>query len=451
MAGEDKPDYLGGALSGDIKPGDNIESRLLMQALNARHWASSQGLTQDVNQMFGATENPQTFEGGYAKGLAGAVSGTANTFLHPVETAKQVGDALHQIYNYGPGKFGAEELHKFQQNLDNPAMWGEIFGALTPTGTEGVHMPELPPPPGEFAAAGGYGTHAAQDFIEEARGDIASEMDVFHGSRHDIKSGEFDLGKMGTGEGAQVYGWGIYLSEHPEVANTYRTAGESDKFVRHDGKPVKFSFSDGIAGLEAQRALFKNGGKIAPSWEDFVKEMHELYSRTSFPFTEQAIRDHYRKTFMDALNGKDAQMKKGFRYEVHVPDEKVEKMLDWDKNLADPGQPKVLQEIAQKVYPNIDPQFYVNITGEELYRQLSSDFERQALQQLREGKKPCPPNKTEIYGQKKASEYLKAHGVPGLRYLDRQSRTLKATGGQQTRNMVLWDMEGHKITKQIAD
>jgi hypothetical protein len=99
MAGEDKPDYLGGALSGQIKPADSIESRLLMQALNMRHWASSEGLTQDVNQMFGAVPDPQTFEGGYAKGLAESISGTANTFLHPIETAKSVGNAAEQIYN----------------------------------------------------------------------------------------------------------------------------------------------------------------------------------------------------------------------------------------------------------------------------------------------------------------------------------------------------------------
>ena len=45
-------------------------------------------------------------------------------------------------------------------------------------------------------------------------------LNVYHGTPHEIKGG-FDLAKVGTGEGAQSYGHGIYFAESPGVAKSY--------------------------------------------------------------------------------------------------------------------------------------------------------------------------------------------------------------------------------------
>jgi hypothetical protein len=45
---------------------------------------------------------------------------------------------------------------------------------------------------------------------------------VWHGSPH--KFDKFDSSKIGTGEGAQAYGHGLYLAESPDVAGSYKTA-----------------------------------------------------------------------------------------------------------------------------------------------------------------------------------------------------------------------------------
>ena len=42
---------------------------------------------------------------------------------------------------------------------------------------------------------------------------------VYHGSPH--KFDKFDSSKIGTGEGAQAYGHGLYLAESPGVAESY--------------------------------------------------------------------------------------------------------------------------------------------------------------------------------------------------------------------------------------
>ena len=45
-------------------------------------------------------------------------------------------------------------------------------------------------------------------------------MVVWHGSPH--KFSKFDSSKIGTGEGAQAYGHGLYLAESPDVAKGYQ-------------------------------------------------------------------------------------------------------------------------------------------------------------------------------------------------------------------------------------
>jgi hypothetical protein len=65
---------------------------------------------------------------------------------------------------------------------------------------------------------------------EEARAAerVAEAIRAYHGTPHTFEAepgaplGRFQLDKIGTGEGAQTYGFGIYLAGHPQVAGTYR-------------------------------------------------------------------------------------------------------------------------------------------------------------------------------------------------------------------------------------
>ena len=43
---------------------------------------------------------------------------------------------------------------------------------------------------------------------------------AYHGSPH--RFDKFTLDKIGTGEGAQAYGWGLYFAGNKEVADWYR-------------------------------------------------------------------------------------------------------------------------------------------------------------------------------------------------------------------------------------
>src|SRR6185437_16282352 len=57
---------------------------------------------------------------------------------------------------------------------------------------------------------------------------------AYHGSPHDFDA--FDLSKIGTGEGAQAYGHGLYFADNEGVAKSYRDtlAGANDALVNKE-------------------------------------------------------------------------------------------------------------------------------------------------------------------------------------------------------------------------
>ena len=69
-------------------------------------------------------------------------------------------------------------------------------------------------------------------------------IDAYHGSPHDFD--KFDFSKIGTGEGAQAFGHGLYLAGNPDVARNYRQHLAGTKAgLRHNGKPLPFTWAGG--------------------------------------------------------------------------------------------------------------------------------------------------------------------------------------------------------------
>lgn len=75
------------------------------------------------------------------------------------------------------------------------------------------------------------------------------DQTAYHGSPHMFE--KFDLGAIGTGEGAQAHGWGLYFAKDKKTAELYR-----ERLSRHgwnkfyDGKLL--SDNDPIAQAIAE-------------------------------------------------------------------------------------------------------------------------------------------------------------------------------------------------------
>lgn len=68
----------------------------------------------------------------------------------------------------------------------------------------------------------GLGSFGASPASAATLGSTAIKPGIraYHGSPHDFD--RFDLSKIGTGEGAQAYGHGLYFAENPKVAESYK-------------------------------------------------------------------------------------------------------------------------------------------------------------------------------------------------------------------------------------
>jgi len=283
---------------------------------------------------------------------------------------------------------------------------------------------------GKAAAAGAKAlgpTAAEMGESYMGRMGMMPQLDVYHGTPHTLPPtarnplGEFDASKIGTGEGAQAYGQGIYTAENKAVADEY--AGKLSK---------KFVGIDGFNAGEAEKAIFDRlsaranstqyGSEKSAIWDDLQSIIRHGSD------AEKAAAKNIENN-AGFLGGKLSITDQGSLYKVDLPDEMIAKMLDYDKPLSkqDPAVRKMITESFPGGYINgvyIDP-IKSQLTGKALLDQLS-----------------MIANKRNEPGFRSAEAALRQAGIPGIKYLDATSRD----AGKGTRNFVTFPGEEKKMT-----
>ncbi len=226
---------------------------------------------------------------------------------------------------------------------------------------------------------------------------------AFHGTPHTFD--KFDASKIGTGEGAQSYGHGLYFAENPAVAQEYQRLIPQVKNIESI-LVQKHGIPRDIAGW---LHTYTDPSKPIKSTADILENLKFLKPDA----TEQQL-----TKWIDTARGVGKEINQGGNmYQVNIPDQHAAKMLDWDKPLSE--QP----EIVQKLKPLADrfpllrdslQDFELkNTTGGTIHSILARDL----------------PNKANV------SDLLQSAGIPGIKYLDQGSRT----AGQGTHNFVVFD------------
>ena len=157
---------------------------------------------------------------------------------------------------------------------------------------------------------------------------------VYHGSPH--KFDGFDASKIGTGEGAQAYGHGLYFAENPNVAKSYASA-LGKEYIRVDQR--KISPEELSKMPSAQRAAYSAASHMGV--DDALKVVRDQIERgnanAADPFWRRYVDE------LEGLRGKELGREvQSNTYAVDLPDEWLPKMLDWDKPLSQ-------QERIQKI------------------------------------------------------------------------------------------------------
>lgn len=215
-------------------------------------------------------------------------------------------------------------------------------------------------------------------------------LTVWHGSPY--KFTKFDASKIGTGEGAQAYGHGLYVAENPNVAKQYQ-------------KNVK-----DLNSIQAYNSRLNQLTKVMD--EDSV------YPGAYRKFKSEKGRnaaDEY-DALIEMRNQKSVDP--GSLYKIDLPDEHIEKMLDYDKSWMQ--QP-------QNVRDSIDVSKLLK------YYNTEDMPTSQVMYHVKQNMSPAA-----------FSEFLRKKGIPGIKYLDEGSRDAK----EGTRNFVVFPGNEHLLSIQ---
>jgi hypothetical protein len=231
--------------------------------------------------------------------------------------------------------------------------------------------------------------------IRRGRG---SAIRVFHGSPYEFQN--FSMSNIGTGEGAQAYGHGLYFAERPEIAKSYRyQLSQSGSSI--GGRPIMDDYNSIIeraeslppaaAQIEYDKAAFLENLEL-------TDDIAESIGRIENPEVAKWARSEVAPQFKPA----------GYSYEANLnvqPDD----LLDWDAPLSQQNE-KVRQLAAERLNlpeaSSRSKQAYIDekmsMSGGQFYNKLVSDLGRDNA----------------------ASNAFNDANIKGIRYLDSTSRSL---------------------------
>lgn len=154
---------------------------------------------------------------------------------------------------------------------------------------------------------------------------------AWHGSPYDFD--EFDLGAIGSGEGNQVHGWGLYFAKNKKVSVAYKDVlGAKGSFVILNGEKWTIDdegdWTNGEKKVEYGSAL----GYVFDELEEHGTKEKAIESLQK-GLDKNRYRDKYRneaKKAIDILRKSDASGVKGGKlFKVDIPN--IDTMLDEDK------------------------------------------------------------------------------------------------------------------------
>ena len=252
---------------------------------------------------------------------------------------------------------------------------------------------------------------------------------AYHGSPHSFD--RFDMSKIGTGEGAQAYGHGLYFAGNEGVARAYRDAlsganVDARNFMR-DGQIVPdlgAVWQQSYDAAKGTRAMRPDDARAIAGhvrrWVEAGKKP-ETYLRFNVP--PAGYEAAYEAAVQPWL-GVSYKKNPGHMYEVSLNVE-PRQLLDWDKPLAGQSAARNLPEAFQ----NTD-----EAAGAVLNRAFRNPIHGGDLA----GAPTASPSDI--------SAALADRGIPGLQYLDAGSRA----AGEGSRNYVMFDPALIDIVRKYA-
>lgn len=286
---------------------------------------------------------------------------------------------------------------------------------------------------------------------------------VYHGSPHDFD--RFDHSFMSTGEGAQAYGWGTYVTEVNGIAKSYAEnltgrdyARQINRLAQHIEARKDF-IKTRKADIRRNEDYEKYAKTIRKNLRDSQKEYKaaeragnekdmEFYQSLINIANQQLDPEHHKHlvdSFWDDINNAQAdidqsnteivELKKKLKdlegkrnlYTVEIPDDTGENYLDWEQPVSD-KQAKAIEHVAKQEFDDE--------MADKIMRPIikGNDFNRVYA---------IFSDKSRLGSDKAASEFLSRAGFTGIKYPAQAT-----TGGRSdgARNYVIFNENDLQIT-----
>lgn len=261
---------------------------------------------------------------------------------------------------------------------------------------------------------------------------------AWHGSPHDFD--EFDLGAIGSGEGNQVHGWGLYFAKDKKVSDLYRR----ELSLIHDvdkGTLFKVDVPDTKTMIDEQQSLNILSKETKQNLNTAINALPEQEKEVFInEYTNSPLFNHYAKKEIDELKSKFDQLDNEYRL---LKDEYLDKFLKEDLNTITQRNLNRLSEKynidlkALKENPNsikdiknqLDTMWFnafkeTGMAGEK-YREIywgkyKNDFSTLLNDGGINGRDFYMALSKALGGAKQASEHLNEYGIKGITYIGEQ-------------------------------
>lgn len=305
---------------------------------------------------------------------------------------------------------------------------------------------------------------------------------VYHGTPHKgIEKEGFNLDKIGTGEGAQAYGHGIYFAGNKDVAEGYRER-LSDPRVAQETRRLREYFQPGkiVKGYAGTRDMVKEfvPGNGPYNWHVKVQEVNsegkpvgEIRQHSTRPserqFKDAGVSPEHPGLSINGIDISDADSlmtAMSMRLRDDPEDSEALAMLSLVRNDGDKARAKkmiardgfaylprsaetnakAIEYIDKADVPENGQLYHAEIPDDPEFLDWDKPLSEQTgavsskLRTMRQdmtGGEFYKGLAKHLGGQKEASDALRKIGIPGLRYLDGNSRR----AGEGTHNYVIWD------------
>ena len=242
---------------------------------------------------------------------------------------------------------------------------------------------------------------------------------AYHGSPRPTHFDRFDASKIGTGEGAQAYGYGHYFAQSPKVAANYRRALSLRK--------LKDDFLDILPQDATGEEVMEFLGQFDPRQQQMLTAL-AADDWLGFDYPSQAISQAMAPSGLrpyDAsadLAASRASLGTGYQVEIGAPEDSL---LDYDQPFSTPAG-IVGAEVLRQDNP-------VAVSASTLRAIQDGSWSGQSFR----GRSPYSTAAWELKNlarTREGSQALLEAGIPGIRYLDADSRA----AAEGTRNYVMF-------------